>query len=148
VPTFVDRGVSRGQHGGSHTTFLSSTSSFILTRAEWTPFQTHCYSQNLAAPGIEPRTYGTAARNSIIRPQRQFTVKLKTRKRKMWSWATKADPTLRRSGQLTVGCNISDSSGQDSLGTQRREHQLFEASTKQHLKTVTKLEDLVYHSDL
>jgi hypothetical protein len=25
-------------------TFLSSSSSFILTRAEWTPFETHCYS--------------------------------------------------------------------------------------------------------
>jgi hypothetical protein len=24
--------------------------------AEWTPFQTHCYSENLAAPGIEPDT--------------------------------------------------------------------------------------------
>jgi hypothetical protein len=37
-------------------TFLSSSSSFILTRAEWTPFQT--------APGIEPGTSGLAARNS------------------------------------------------------------------------------------
>jgi hypothetical protein len=37
-------------------TFLSSSSSFILTRAEWTPFQTHCYSENLVAPGIEPVT--------------------------------------------------------------------------------------------
>jgi hypothetical protein len=34
-------------------TFLSSSSSFILARAEWTPFQTHCYSENLVAPGIE-----------------------------------------------------------------------------------------------
>jgi hypothetical protein len=33
--------------------FLSSSSSFILTRAEWTPFQTHCYLENLVAPGIE-----------------------------------------------------------------------------------------------
>jgi hypothetical protein len=24
--------------------------------AEWTPFQTHCYAENLIAPGIEPRT--------------------------------------------------------------------------------------------
>jgi hypothetical protein len=39
-------------------TFLSSSSSFILTRAEWTPFQTHCYSENLVAPGIEPETSG------------------------------------------------------------------------------------------
>jgi hypothetical protein len=44
--------------------FLSSGSSFILTRAEWTPFQTHCYSENLVAPGIEPGTSGTAARKS------------------------------------------------------------------------------------
>jgi hypothetical protein len=61
VPTFVDRGVSRGQRGGSPRllfsvfwtgadNFLSSSSSFILTRAEWTPFQTHCYSENLIAP--------------------------------------------------------------------------------------------------
>jgi hypothetical protein len=41
-------------------TFLSSSSSFILTRAEWTPFQTHCYSENLLAPGIEPETSGSA----------------------------------------------------------------------------------------
>jgi hypothetical protein len=65
VSTFVDRGVSRGQRGGSPTvanlsfqtgaaTFLSSSSSFTLTRAEWTPFQTHCYSENLVAPGIDP----------------------------------------------------------------------------------------------
>jgi hypothetical protein len=45
-------------------TFLSSSSSCILTRAEWTLFQTHCYSENLAAPGIEPGTSGSAARDS------------------------------------------------------------------------------------
>jgi hypothetical protein len=45
-------------------TSLSSSSSFILTRAEWTPFQTHWYSEILAAPGIEPRISGSAARNS------------------------------------------------------------------------------------
>jgi hypothetical protein len=44
--------------------FLSSSCSFILTRAEWTPFQTHCYSENLVALGIEPGTSGLAARNS------------------------------------------------------------------------------------
>jgi hypothetical protein len=32
--------------------------------AECTPFQTNCYSENLVAPGIEPRTSGCAARNS------------------------------------------------------------------------------------
>jgi hypothetical protein len=45
-------------------TFFSSSSSFILTRAVWTPFQTHCYSENLVAPGIEPGTSGLSARNS------------------------------------------------------------------------------------
>jgi hypothetical protein len=45
-------------------TFLSSSSSFSLTRAEWTPFQTHCYAENLVALGIEPGTSGLAARNS------------------------------------------------------------------------------------
>jgi hypothetical protein len=75
VPTFADRGVSSGRRGGSHTvvnlsfldrtaTFLSSSSSFILTRAEWTPIHTHCYSENLVAPGIETGTSGFAARKS------------------------------------------------------------------------------------
>jgi hypothetical protein len=42
--------------------FLSSSSSFILTRAEWTPLQTHSHTENLVAPGIEPGTSGSAAR--------------------------------------------------------------------------------------
>jgi hypothetical protein len=84
VPTFVDRGVSRGQRDGSRTvvnlsfldrsrTFLSSRSSFILTRAVWTPFHTHCYSENLVTPGIQLGASRLAARNSDhnmkIRPQ-------------------------------------------------------------------------------
>jgi hypothetical protein len=75
VPTFTDGEVSRGQRGGSFTAvnlsfldrsryFLSSSSSFILTRAGWTPFQTHCHSENLAAPEIETGTSGSAARKS------------------------------------------------------------------------------------
>jgi hypothetical protein len=32
--------------------------------AEWTPFETHCYSENLATPGIELGTSGSAARKS------------------------------------------------------------------------------------
>jgi hypothetical protein len=75
VPTFVDRGVSRSQRGGSPTVvnlsfldrsryFLSSSSSFILTRAEWTPFQTYCYSENLVASGIEPGTSGCEVNHS------------------------------------------------------------------------------------
>jgi hypothetical protein len=43
-------------------TFRSSSSAFILTRAESTPFQTHCYSENLVPSGIEPRTSEFAAR--------------------------------------------------------------------------------------
>jgi hypothetical protein len=62
--------VSRGQRSGSlvsvfytgAATFLSCSSLFILTRTEWTPFHTHCYPENLAAPGIEPGTSGIAAR--------------------------------------------------------------------------------------
>jgi hypothetical protein len=30
----------------------------------WTPFQTHDFSENLLAPGIESRISGSAARNS------------------------------------------------------------------------------------
>jgi hypothetical protein len=74
-PNFCGWGVSHGQRGGYPTvinlsfldrncTFLPSSSSFILTRAEWTPFQTHCYPENLAAPGIESGTSGYAARKS------------------------------------------------------------------------------------
>jgi hypothetical protein len=33
-------------------------------RAEWTLLQTNCYSENLAAPGIEPATSGSATRKS------------------------------------------------------------------------------------
>jgi hypothetical protein len=43
---------------------LSIISSFLLTKSEWNPFQNHSYSENLVAPGIEPRTSGIAARNS------------------------------------------------------------------------------------
>jgi hypothetical protein len=32
--------------------------------AEWTPFQTHYFSENLVAQGIEPKTSGSLARNS------------------------------------------------------------------------------------
>jgi hypothetical protein len=45
-------------------TFLSSSSSFTVTRVEWTPFQTHCYSENLVVPGIELGTSGSASRDS------------------------------------------------------------------------------------
>jgi hypothetical protein len=43
---------------------LSSSSSFILIEAEWTSFQTHYYSDNLVAPGIESGTSESVVRNS------------------------------------------------------------------------------------
>jgi hypothetical protein len=77
VSTFVVRGVTRGQRGGSPAVvnlsflgqnryFSSSSSSFNLTRAERTPLQTHCYSENLVAPGIELRTSVLAAINMDV----------------------------------------------------------------------------------
>jgi hypothetical protein len=73
VPTFADRRVSRGQRGGSPTVvnlsfpdrghYFSFKSLLICPHdAEGTPFQTHCYSENLVVPGIEPETTGSAAR--------------------------------------------------------------------------------------
>jgi hypothetical protein len=73
VPTFVDRGMSRGQRGGTPTVvnlnFLDRSRYFSFKyllvyphESEWTPFQTHCYSENLVAPGIEPETSGFAGR--------------------------------------------------------------------------------------
>jgi hypothetical protein len=89
LPAFVDRGVSRGQRSGSPTvvnlsfldpaTFLSSSSSFMLTRAERTSFQTHCYSENLAASGIEPGTSALAVRTLTTRPQRRSYWSLRDR---------------------------------------------------------------------
>jgi hypothetical protein len=75
VPTFVDRRVSRDQHGGTPTvvnlSFLDRNRYFSFKQlllyaheAEWTPLQTHCYSENLVEPEIEPETPGSAARNS------------------------------------------------------------------------------------
>jgi hypothetical protein len=44
-------------------TFLSSSSSFTLTRAEWISFQTHCYSENVVVPGVAP---GTSIRKYLL----------------------------------------------------------------------------------
>jgi hypothetical protein len=75
VPTLTDRGVSRGQRNDSPRPFISVHKTgirYLFIRqllnwprgaheAEWTPFQTHCHSENLAAPGIEP---GTSIKNT------------------------------------------------------------------------------------
>jgi hypothetical protein len=34
-----------------------------VAEAEWTPFQTHFFSENLVAHEIEPGTFGSVARN-------------------------------------------------------------------------------------
>jgi hypothetical protein len=36
----------------------------LTHEAEWTQFQIHYFSENLVAPGIEPETSGSVARNS------------------------------------------------------------------------------------
>jgi hypothetical protein len=75
VPTFADRGLSRVQLGGSPTVVnLSSLNrsryfsfKYLLIyphEAEWIPSQTHCYSENMVAPGTEPGTSESVARNS------------------------------------------------------------------------------------
>jgi hypothetical protein len=97
--------VSRGQRGGSLTVvnlsfldrsryFLSSCSSFTLTRAEWNQFQTHCYSENLVAPGIELGTSGLAARKSDH--QTTEAVDAHTRFRKDWFWHSYTDMVQKR----------------------------------------------------
>jgi hypothetical protein len=73
--TFADRGVSRGQRGRTptdvHISFLDPSRYFSFKKlliypheVEWTPFQTHCYSENLVVPEIELGTSGSVARNS------------------------------------------------------------------------------------
>jgi hypothetical protein len=44
--------------------FLDRSHYFFFQVAEWTPFQTHYFSKNVVAPGIEPGTSGSVARNS------------------------------------------------------------------------------------
>jgi hypothetical protein len=68
--------VSRGQRSRSPTvvnlSFLDRSRYFSFKwlliyahEAEWTPFQTHCYSENLVVLGIEPGTSGLAARTKV-----------------------------------------------------------------------------------
>jgi hypothetical protein len=65
VPSFADRGVSRGPARRNRSRYSSFKYVLIYAHeAEWTPFQTHCYAENLVAPEIEPGTSEFAARNS------------------------------------------------------------------------------------
>jgi hypothetical protein len=56
VPIFADRGSHVVSASDPNGRLLRVSSKLLLScthEAEWTPFQTH-YSENLAAPGIEP----------------------------------------------------------------------------------------------
>jgi hypothetical protein len=74
VPTFVDRGcrvVSATDLHGRILGCLDRSFYFSIQvapqlshEAEWTPFQTLYFSENLVAPRIEPGTSGSVARNS------------------------------------------------------------------------------------
>jgi hypothetical protein len=55
-------------------TFLSSSSSFTLTRAEWALLQTHCYSKKSSARESNPGPLGKQPRTLTTRPQRHHTV--------------------------------------------------------------------------
>jgi hypothetical protein len=50
---------------------LPSSSSVVLT--EWTLFQTHYFSENLVAPGIEPGPLALYPGTLTTRPQGRFT---------------------------------------------------------------------------
>jgi hypothetical protein len=69
VPTIADRGVLRGRGvtdpHAVFPAFLDGSRYFSIKQllrytheAEWTPFQTHYFSENLVAPGIEPGSSG------------------------------------------------------------------------------------------
>jgi hypothetical protein len=61
------RNISNGAPAGSEVEafgYKEEVGGFQSHEAEWTPYQTHCYSENLVVPGNEPGTSGFAARNS------------------------------------------------------------------------------------
>jgi hypothetical protein len=57
---FCGYSVSSGQRNGYPRSYLLS----YTHEAEWTSFQTQYYSENLVAPGIEPKTSESVAKNS------------------------------------------------------------------------------------
>jgi hypothetical protein len=50
---------------------LSSSEKAVSCAAEWTPFQTHCFSENLVAPGIETGPLDLQPGTLTTRPQRR-----------------------------------------------------------------------------
>jgi hypothetical protein len=66
MPTFFSF-AGRGCHVVSVTDSYGQIRGFLDRsphEAEWAPFQTHYFSENLVAPGIEPETFESVARNS------------------------------------------------------------------------------------
>jgi hypothetical protein len=77
VPTFTDRGVSRSQRAASLTAVFSAIWTGAATislkqllncthEAEWTPFQTHYFSENLEAPELWPLDHRPTSRHCKI----------------------------------------------------------------------------------
>jgi hypothetical protein len=76
VLTFADRGfrvVNVTKLYGRILDFLNRSHYYffqvapqLYSDAEWTQFQTHCFSENLAVPEIEPETSASVARNSDL----------------------------------------------------------------------------------
>jgi hypothetical protein len=63
--------VSATDHSVVNSVFLTGAATFSFKyllnyphEAEWTPFQTHYFTENLVAPKIEPGTSESVARNS------------------------------------------------------------------------------------
>jgi hypothetical protein len=75
-PTFVDRGatlspwqIPTAAFSVLYTGAATFSSKLLLNyyyETEWTPFQTHYFSENLVTPGIGPGTSGSVARNWSI----------------------------------------------------------------------------------
>jgi hypothetical protein len=81
APIFADRGchvVIVTDPYGRILGFLDRSRNFSIKyllscthEAEWTPFQTHCFSENLVVLGIEPGTLDLWPRTLTTRPQRR-----------------------------------------------------------------------------
>jgi hypothetical protein len=56
--------------------FFFQISPQLYYKAEWTPFQTHCFSENLIAPGIEPGPLNLLSGILTTRPQRRSNNKI------------------------------------------------------------------------
>jgi hypothetical protein len=71
VPAFADRGMPSGQRGGSPTAAISvffQVAPRLYSRGRVAPFQTHYFSENMVAPGIEPGRLTTRSqRRSVYR---------------------------------------------------------------------------------